>query len=800
MKAFETIRSSSHKSVSAAFVGTPQTTAGGGLDIFRMIAAFLVVAIHTAPLDSFSRDIDFLFTGVLARVAVPFFFMVTGHFTASRFFLSDEPDSGGIGAGCGPARVAFLSSLKKLGLLYAAASILYLPVAVYAGYYDGLTATGLLRLVIFDGTFYHLWYFPACMMGSALLYAMSRFMSLTGATVISMFLYVIGLAGDSYFGIASRLPLIDHFLDGAFHLFSYTRNGLFFAPLFLLLGIWCGGRLASKGRGYGRRPISTAVRSAILTLFLAAMTAEGFFLYLGRLQRHDSMYVMLVPVMISLYRLLLTIPASQSPRLRPISTLIYIIHPGSIVFIRLLADISGLEWLLTSNSLVHYIVVSLLSLTIALLADAILFSRRTAGGCFRTESHCLSKASRDTWENRSPEWSRDRAWAEIDMDALAANVTFLRSRLPEGCRLMPAVKAEAYGHGAVIIARELNRLGIRSFCVACIDEGISLRDAGICGEILILGYTHPSRFDQLLRYRLIQTAVDLAHARAMDDFGKKHGRHIQVHLAVDTGMRRLGEPCENIEGFRLMMAMENLEISGLFTHLAASDMTDASSRRFTEKQLESFRTLVSALGVSSEDGGEREAKSPNRLKLHVLASYGILNYPEAAFHYARVGIALYGVLSSREDEENYDTPLRPVLSVKARVTSVRKLRAGESAGYAMAFTASKEMKIAALAIGYADGLPRELSNMKGSVLIAGKRAPIIGRICMDQTIIDVSHIDKVCAGDVAVIIGSGDGGSIRASQLAASAGTITNEILSRLGNRLPRIPVKDLHAIMDSDR
>lgn len=830
-------KSASERSTSAVSADAPQTTAGGGLDIFRMAAAFLVIAIHTAPLDSFSRNADFLFTGILARVAVPFFFMVTGHFIASRFFNRNETIPGHEPVGSRLTirpKTLLLPTLKKLGLLYMAATILYLPVAVYAGYYDHMTATGFFRMVFFDGTFYHLWYFPASMIGLALLYAMSRFMSLTAATIVSVFLYAIGLSGDSYFGIASRLPLTAHFLDGAFHLFSYTRNGLFFAPLFLLMGTWCGGRIrgsASKDSASKNRPVSPLLLSVILVFSLAAMTAEGFFLHLGGFQRHDSMYVMLIPVMISLYRLLLTVPAAQKPRLRPMSTLIYVIHPALIVFVRLVAGISGLEWLLTDNSLMHYTAVSLLSLAVALLADAFVFSRKAAKDCGRVESRyrtngrcrakdlcrvkgcCRCEPRCDTRESPSSDRLRDRAWAEIDMGALASNVSFLRSQLPEGCLLMPAVKAEAYGHGAVIIAKELNKLGVRSFCVACIDEGISLRKSGIIGEILILGYTHPSRFDQLLRYRLLQTAVDLPHAQALNDFGKKHDKQLQVHLAADTGMHRLGEPCENVEGFRLMMGMENLEILGIFTHLAASDMTDASSRRFTEKQLDAFRTLAFALGITPEKEDDDDEKStpgtvrnngeapvrkapsklrprfPNRPRLHVLASYGVLNYPEAAFHYARVGIALYGVLSSQEDEERYDTPLRPVLSIKARVASVRKLRAGESTGYAMAFTAPAEMKIAALTIGYADGLPRELSNMNGSVLIKGKRAPIIGRVCMDQTIVDISHIDNVSAGDVAVIIGSSGSQSIHASQVAASAGTITNEILSRLGNRLPRIPV-----------
>jgi len=337
---------------------------------------------------------------------------------------------------------------------------------------------------------------------------------------------------------------------------------------------------------------------------------------------------------------------------------------------------------------------------------------------------------------------------------------------------MPAVKANAYGHGAVEISRELNANGIHAFCVASVLEGVELRKGGIKGEILILGYTHPKQFYLLRKYRLTQTVIDYRYAKILDSYRKK----FTVHIKIDTGMHRLGERSENIGEILQIFKCKNLIIAGIYTHLCADDTDRRMDIAFTQMQVNNFYYLLSII----EKNG---FKLP---KVHIQSSYGIFNRPDLAFDYARVGIALYGMLSNLEDTENYNTELRPVLSVKARISMIKTIYAGEPAGYGLAFTAPCDRRIAVLAIGYADGFPRRLSCGEGYVLINGQKAPVVGRVCMDQMMVDVTGIKGISQGDIAVIIGKSGNTKITACEIAEQTGTISNEILSRLGKRLER--------------
>ena len=717
----------------------------GWLDRFRRIAALLVIAIHTSPLGTVSPEGDFFLTRVLARISVPFFFMVTGQFVAGQFIDSD--------ASC------LLRYLRKILIFYAAAIILYLPVGIYAGHYQDLTVLSFLKILLFDGTFYHLWYFPACILGTLLVYLMSRFLRLRGMFVVSVILYIIGLLGDSYFGLVQKLPPAEAVYDFFFQICSYTRNGLFFAPLFLILGSWC-------ARG-GRRGLSVHLIMLIISFLL--MTVEAFTLHHFTWQRHDSMYLMLIPVMVSLYRVLLCLPGTfgkAEKHFRSVSLWVYILHPAFIIIVRGTAKALHITPILVDNSLIHYLAVSVLSVCAG-------FGIALSGGSIRifcnkilSEKQPLSQAT------PSP---CGRAWIELDRAALVRNVDYLRSLMPEGCRLMPAVKANAYGHGAIWTATELNRLGIDAFCVACISEGINLRKAKVKGEILILGYTAPEDFGLLAHYRLTQTILDYEYAEKLANAGII----LHVHIGIDTGMHRLGIRCENIEDILAVFEMDNLIIDGMFTHLCVCDSSMPEKMAFTENQIQTFYRV-------SEILEEQGLSCP---RLHLQSSYGLLNYPDLNADYVRAGIALYGVPSSMEDLALFKDSLTPVLSLKARISSVRTLYAGESAGYGLAFTAEKDMHIAVLSIGYADGLPRELSCGRGHVLLHGRKAPIIGRICMDQTLVDVSNITQISAGDTAVIIGTSGKAEITAVQLAAQCGTIANELLSRLGERLERLDV-----------
>lgn len=367
---------------------------------------------------------------------------------------------------------------------------------------------------------------------------------------------------------------------------------------------------------------------------------------------------------------------------------------------------------------------------------------------------------------------RGRAWIELNLDHLLHNVKQIRNLIPANCAVMPAVKANAYGHGAVLIGRALQEAGINDFCVACADEAIELREAGITGQILILGYTSPYQFPDLVSYSLTQTALDISYARLLNDYGQP----INVHIGIDTGMHRLGERSDNIEAICDIWRLTNLKIAGVFSHLCVSDGHSKVEKTFTLEQIKQFNQLVKALHQRGLDG----------FKTHIQGSYGVLNYPFLRYDYVRPGIALYGILSSEGDKVAANVDLRPVLSLKSRITSIRTLYPGESAGYGLTYTAAEERKTAAVSIGYADGIPRELSNW-GYALVNGHEAPIAGRICMDQLMLDISNIPNVSPGDEAVFIGCSGRREITAAAFADRANTISNEVLSRLGSRLKRI-------------
>ncbi len=363
-----------------------------------------------------------------------------------------------------------------------------------------------------------------------------------------------------------------------------------------------------------------------------------------------------------------------------------------------------------------------------------------------------------------------RAWREVSLDAIARNAIVLRSALRPGCRLMAVLKADAYGHGAVGVAERLEREGFGDFAVACLDEAAALRESGVRGRILILGYTPASEAAELRRYRLEQTVVDLEHAQALSASGVP----LRVQLALDTGMHRLGIPAEDVDAAARVFAMPGLDVCGVFSHLCVSDDLSPEAGTYTARQLELYRAALANLRRAGLRCGDT----------HIQASYGILNLPPLEFSVARAGIALYGVLSDGAPVRR-PLPLESALSLRARIASVRTLSPGEGAGYGLAFRAAGERRIAALAIGYADGLPRELSRLGGEVLIAGRRCPMVGRVCMDQLLVDVTAASEAAPGGVATLIGCDGGGEIGAVELAGKCSTITNELLSRLGARLP---------------
>ena len=365
-----------------------------------------------------------------------------------------------------------------------------------------------------------------------------------------------------------------------------------------------------------------------------------------------------------------------------------------------------------------------------------------------------------------------RAWVEIDLDALAHNAGELKALLPQWCELMAVVKSDAYGHGAVSVSHRLWGAGVRSFAVATADEGVALRRSGLEGTILVLGYTPACEAAVLEKYGLEQLVVDGAHAAALD----KAGHKLRVHIAVDTGMHRLGIQPGSLSEIESVFRCGNLTVAGIGSHLSVPDSIADDDVDFTNLQIRAFYDTVNALEQKGYDAG----------KLHVQASYGVCNYSELQCGYARVGIMLYGVMSD-DSKVRLKPSLRPVLSLRARIAQVRRIGAGESVSYGRIFKSEKPTNLATVSIGYADGVPRQMSGNGGMCIVNGVKVPIAGRICMDLLMIDVTAAGPVQPGDVVTLIGKDGGAEIKCEEFAAAAGTITNDVLCRLGSRLARI-------------
>lgn len=366
-----------------------------------------------------------------------------------------------------------------------------------------------------------------------------------------------------------------------------------------------------------------------------------------------------------------------------------------------------------------------------------------------------------------------RTWAEINLDALEHNYRALRAMLPQGCRFVGLVKADAYGHGAVPVARKLEQLGADMLAIACVDEGEQLRRAGIRLPILCLGQTPPELGEELLRWDITQTVEDLETARQLSEAALAAGKKLKVHLKLDTGMGRLGFRWEDTDNDAVademaqVCALPGLEAEGMFTHFAAAD----GDEDYTMAQLTRFLDARAAL-----------EKRGVRLKIyHCGASAAVLHYPCTHMDMVRPGIVLYGHYPD-PDSQGLDGPgLIPVMTLKSRIAAVRAMPAGAKVSYGCTARLERDSRLAVLPLGYGDGLPRVLSN-KLKVMIQGKPCPIVGRICMDMCMADVTDLPGVKAGEVATVYGPG-----LTDEAARLAGTISYELLCRVAPRVPRV-------------
>jgi alanine racemase len=378
--------------------------------------------------------------------------------------------------------------------------------------------------------------------------------------------------------------------------------------------------------------------------------------------------------------------------------------------------------------------------------------------------------------------------AEIDLKALAHNFKELRRITHPDARLMGVVKANGYGHGAIEVARCALQNGAEVLGVARIEEGITIRKAGIDVPILVFGYALPELVSEILEYDLTQTVYTYASAQLLSRTATSSKKKIKIHLKVDTGMGRLGLLPQNfqendskainpvaVEKCLAIASLDGLELEGIFTHFASADSTDKS---YAKNQLDLFMSFLNRLHKAG-------LEAPIR---HAANSAALIDMPQSHLDMVRPGIASYGLYPSDEvDKKNVS--LKPAMALKARIIHLKNVPAGFKVSYGSTHETSQATTIATIPIGYADGLNRLLSS-RGQMLVHGQRAPIIGRVCMDLTMLDVGHIDNVQIGDEAVIFGQQGGDVITADEIASALNTINYEIVSTITARVPRVYLK----------
>lgn len=372
-----------------------------------------------------------------------------------------------------------------------------------------------------------------------------------------------------------------------------------------------------------------------------------------------------------------------------------------------------------------------------------------------------------------------RVWAEIDLDAARNNIEQIRKITSNEAGIMAVVKADAYGHGAFELAKVFLKYGADRLAVATIDEAEQLRLQGIDNPILILGCTHTSRINDIVKYDIIQAVFTYDTAKAISEESIRQNKIAKIHIKIDTGMGRIGFIPDNeaVKVIEKISKLKNLEIEGIFTHFATADEED---KNFTFEQFNKFTSIIKSI----------EAKGISIPIRHCANSAGIMEFPEMHLNMVRPGIILYGMYPSSDVHKNR-LQLQPIMSLKASIVYVKEVPKGSSISYGRTYIAEKTTKIATVPIGYADGYPRMLSG-KGYVIIRGKKAPIVGRVCMDQMMVDVTDIDDAQAGDEVILIGNfGKDISITAEDIANTIGTINYEITCMVSRRIPRVYVQN---------
>jgi alanine racemase len=360
--------------------------------------------------------------------------------------------------------------------------------------------------------------------------------------------------------------------------------------------------------------------------------------------------------------------------------------------------------------------------------------------------------------------------AHIDLSAIKDNIAAIRARVGPHVMIMPAVKANGYGHGAIQVGRACLEAGVEALCVSCIEEAVELREAGIDAPLLILGCSSSSSVEPILDHAVTSTVCDLPFARALSDAAAARGARAPVHVKIDTGMGRIGIPAAGaVEFIESLCALPGLSVEGVFTHFPSADEED---RSFTSAQIETFGGILGAL----RDRGIHIKTA------HASNSGGILSYREADFDAVRPGIMIYGLYPSPTTPRSI--PLREALTLKTRIVFLKTAPAGTPVSYGRTHVLKRESMVATIPIGYADGYPRSLSNL-GEAAVRGVRVPIVGRVCMDQCVIDVTGVPDVGVDDEVILYGGGFD-YLSLSAIAEKIGTISYELLCAISPRVRR--------------
>ena len=371
-----------------------------------------------------------------------------------------------------------------------------------------------------------------------------------------------------------------------------------------------------------------------------------------------------------------------------------------------------------------------------------------------------------------------RVWAEINLDAIAHNVKNIRKLVGETTKILCVVKANAYGHGFFETAKTMIENGADALAVATFEEGRQLRLSGFSAPILVLGSVATVLASDMIKYDISATITDETLARAMSKAAIQQEKRAKFHIKVDTGMSRLGFSCDDngIKRIKEICSLPNVETEGIFTHLSCADEKD---RAMTDHQYETFMNVVNAL----------EKENISFKYRHICNSAGIVEYPEYHLDMVRPGIIIYGLYpSSNITSEKLD--LIPAMTVKARITRIDEKCDNTPVSYGATYRTKGKTKLATVPIGYADGYLRCLSGT-AVMMVAGKKVPVVGKICMDQCMIDVSSVNNINVGDEVIVFGNGGDKEISLENLAENAGTVPHEILSLTGNRTPRVFIKD---------